>query len=57
MNLRVISKEEIRRVASMAHTIDIVKQAFAQLSLGDADVPIRTQLGVARHEGVTAFPW
>jgi alanine dehydrogenase len=55
MNLRVISKEEIRRVASMAHTIDIVKQAFAQLSLGDADVPIRTQLGVARHEGVTLF--
>jgi alanine dehydrogenase len=39
----------------MALTIEIVKQAFAQLSLGDADVPIRTQLPVRRHTGITLF--
>jgi alanine dehydrogenase len=39
----------------MAQTIEMVKQAFVQLSQGDADVPIRTQLEVARHEGITLF--
>ncbi|KPJ96594.1 MAG: hypothetical protein AMS18_00645 [Gemmatimonas sp. SG8_17] len=55
MNLRIISKDEICRVASMAQTIEIVKQAFAQLSSGHAEVPVRTQLGVAPHNGVALF--
>jgi ornithine cyclodeaminase len=55
MNLRIISRDEIRRVAPMAQTIEIVKQAFAQLSTGHAEVPTRIQLGVAPHNGVTLF--
>ena len=39
----------------MAQAIEIVKGAFAQLSAGKAMVPIRTQLEVARHEGITLF--
>lgn len=39
----------------MAQAIEIVKGAFAQLSSGQAVVPIRTQLEVARHEGITLF--
>lgn len=55
MNLRIISKEDICRVISMAQAIEVVKEAFAQLSLGLAEVPIRTQLGVARTEGTVLF--
>jgi ornithine cyclodeaminase len=55
MNLRVISKDEIRRVAPMGQTIELVKQAFAQLSAGEAEVPVRTQIEVAPHEGIALF--
>jgi len=39
----------------MAQAIEIVKGAFAQLSAGKAVVPIRTQLEIARHKGITLF--
>lgn len=55
MKLRVLSAQDVRRAVSMAQAIDIVKEAFAQLSTGKAVVPLRTQLPVARHAGVTLF--
>lgn len=55
MKLRVLSRNDVQRAVSMAQAIEIVKGAFAQLSAGQAVVPIRTQLEVARHEGITLF--
>jgi alanine dehydrogenase len=55
MKLRVISKEEIRQLVPMAQAIELVKHAFAQLSAGDAVVPVRTQMEVGPHEGVALF--
>jgi len=55
MKLRVISQSEISHLVSMAQAIEIVKQAFAQLATGDADVPVRSQLEVAQHNGITLF--
>jgi len=55
MKLRVLSRNDVRQAVSMAQAIEIVKGAFAQLSAGQAVVPIRTQLEVARHEGITLF--
>lgn len=55
MKLRVLSQNDVRRAVPMAQAIEIVKRAFAQLSAGKAVVPIRTQLEVARHEGITLF--
>ncbi len=55
MKLRILSQSDVRRAVSMAQAIEIVKGAFAQLSAGQAVVPIRTQLEVARHEGITLF--
>jgi alanine dehydrogenase len=55
MKLRVISKDEIRRVVPMGEAIELVKHAFAQLSAGDAVVPVRTQIEVAPHEGIALF--
>jgi alanine dehydrogenase len=55
MKLRVLSQNDVRQAVSMAQAIEIVKGAFAQLSAGKAVVPIRTQLEVAGHEGITLF--
>jgi ornithine cyclodeaminase len=55
MELRVLSQKDVRRTVSMAQAIEIVKGAFVQLSADKAVVPIRTQLEVARHEGITLF--
>lgn len=55
MKLQIISREEVRNAITMAQAIETVKEAFAQLSRGRARVPIRTQLGVPLHDGVTLF--
>jgi len=55
MKLRVLSQKDVRQAVSMAQAIEIVKGAFAQLSADKAVVPIRTQLEVAQHEGITLF--
>jgi alanine dehydrogenase len=55
MKLRVLSQNDVRRAVPMAQAIEIVKGAFAQLSADKAVVPIRTQLEVAQHEGITLF--
>jgi alanine dehydrogenase len=55
MKLRVFSSDVIRRAVPMAEAIEIVKQAFAQLSSGAAIVPLRTQLSIDRHEGIALF--
>jgi ornithine cyclodeaminase len=55
MKLRIISRDEVKKAVSMAQAIETVKAAFAQLSKGRARVPIRTQLGVPLHDGVTLF--
>ena len=39
----------------MARAIEIVKDAFAQLSAGQAKVPVRAHIDVPRHEGITLF--
>ncbi len=55
MKLLLLSAEEVRKALPMAEAIEIVKGAFAQLSTGKANVPLRTQLPVEKHEGVTLF--
>jgi alanine dehydrogenase len=55
MKLRVLSKQDVQQAVPMRQAIEIVKGAFAQLSAGKAVVPLRTQLPVERHEGVTLF--
>ena len=39
----------------MKECIELMKAAFAQLSSGQAHVPLRSQLPVTAHEGVTIF--
>jgi ornithine cyclodeaminase len=52
MRIRVLSQQDVQQAVSMAQAIDAVKGAFAQLSAGQATVPLRTQLSVPGHNGV-----
>jgi ornithine cyclodeaminase/alanine dehydrogenase-like protein (mu-crystallin family) len=53
MELRVLTADEVRRSLPMAKAIASMKEAFVQFSTGQADVPLRSRLEVAAHDGVT----
>jgi ornithine cyclodeaminase len=53
--MHVLSKETVREAITMAQAIAVVKEAFAQLSAGEAVVPLRTPIEVARHQGTVLF--
>jgi ornithine cyclodeaminase len=55
MKLLLLTRDDVQRAVSMAEAIEAVKGAFAQLSSGRAEVPLRTQLAVPKHDGVTLF--
>jgi alanine dehydrogenase len=55
MRLRILSSKDIRQALSMRQAIEAMKRAFAQLSSGQADVPLRTVLDVPRQNGITLF--
>ncbi len=50
--MRILNREEVRRALPMREAIPIVKDAFAQLSAGQANVPLRTAIRPAQHDGV-----
>jgi len=51
----ILTYEEVRQALPMRRAIEAMKGAFAQLSAGQADVPLRVALDVPRHNGVTLF--
>jgi len=53
--LRLFCAEEVQRALPIAEAIEVMKRAFAQLSAGQAVVPLRTHLDVARHRGTALF--
>jgi len=53
--IRILSRADVRRALPMRQAIEAMKRAFAQLSTGQADVPLRVPLQVNRHNGVTLF--
>jgi len=55
MKLRALSRDDIQSAVPMARAISIVKDAFAQLSAGQARVPERAHIDVTRHEGIALF--
>ena len=53
--IRILSREDVRQSLPMHEAIEAMKAAFAQLSTGQADVPLRVALEAPRHNGVTLF--
>src|SRR5579875_1444018 len=50
-----LSATDIQRLVSMRQAIDLVKSAFAELSSGHAEVPLRSSIGFPGRDGVTLF--
>ncbi len=53
MKIRILSANDVRRALPMSAAIAGMKQAYAQLSLGRADVPLRGHVTIAPQEGTT----
>lgn len=51
----ILSASEVRQAAPMPAAIDAVADAFAQLSRGQATVPLRVPIGQAQHDSHTFF--
>ena len=45
-----LTREDVRRVAAMPEIMDAVAGAFAQLSGGQADVPLRSHVAIPAQE-------
>lgn len=55
MRIRILSADDVRRALPMREAVEAMKRAFAQLSTGQAEVPLRVPLHVPRHNGLTLF--
>jgi len=55
MKLRILCEADVRQAVTMAEAIQAVREAYVQLSTGQAVVPLRTPVPVAKREGVTLF--
>jgi alanine dehydrogenase len=55
MKLRILSGADVRQAITMAEAIEAVREAYIQLSTGQAVVPLRTLVPVEKREGVTLF--
>lgn len=53
--IRILSAEDVRKALPMNVAVETMKKAFAQLSAGHAEVPLRVGLQVPQHNGVTLF--
>ncbi|NIM90854.1 MAG: hypothetical protein GTO17_07895 [Candidatus Aminicenantes bacterium] len=53
--LKILTREEVRQLVTMAQAIAAVKEAFLQLSAGKSILPLRTQVPVESQDGVTLF--
>jgi alanine dehydrogenase len=55
MPLKVLTKKDIQAAVTMAQAIQSVRQAYIQLSRGNAVVPLRMHLPVEDRDGVVLF--
>ncbi|HQR34306.1 MAG TPA: hypothetical protein PLK30_16320 [Blastocatellia bacterium] len=53
--MRLLTRSDIQQSLSMPEAIEIVKQAFIELSVGTAESPLRTAIFQAKHDGLTLF--
>ena len=55
MKIKILSRDDVAQAVTMAEAIDAVKKAFIQLSSGNAEVPLRTQIPVRKRNATTLF--
>jgi alanine dehydrogenase len=55
MKIKILSRDDVAQAVTMAEAIKAVKKAFIQLSSGNAEVPLRTQIPVRKRNATTLF--
>jgi ornithine cyclodeaminase len=55
MEVRVLNAGEVRQALPMSIAVEAMKEAFAQLSRGQASMPMRSRIDVTKQEGITLF--
>jgi alanine dehydrogenase len=53
--IHILSRQDVQQALPMEEAVEAMKSAFAQLSTGQADVPLRAAVPVKQHNGVTLF--
>ena len=53
--MRILSRPDVQHALAMRDAIAIVRDAYAQLSAGQATVPLRVPIPIEQHNGVTLF--
>ncbi len=53
--MKLLIRSDVQRALSMREAVEIIKLAFAELSTGQADSPLRTAIAQPNHDGVTLF--
>lgn len=53
--IRFLSGDDVRRCLPMADAIEAMRDAFVQLSTGDAVAPVRTRIQVSKSDGAVLF--
>jgi ornithine cyclodeaminase/alanine dehydrogenase-like protein (mu-crystallin family) len=51
-SMLILNREDVRQALTMREAIPVVKEAFVQLSTGQADAPLRGAIRPARRDGV-----
>ena len=51
----ILNADDVRKALPMDEVIEAMKQAYASLSAGKADVPLRTRLSIPPHKAVSLF--
>ena len=53
--MRLLNRSDVQHSLSMREAVEIVKQAFIELSIGKANSPLRTAIPQVKHDGLTLF--
>ena len=51
----ILTADEVRQALPMREAVEAMKRAYASLSDGKADAPLRTRLSIPPHNGLTLF--
>ena len=53
--IRILSEEDIRRALPMKDAVEVMKEAFRELSAGRVKMPTRTHIDISAHAGTALF--
>lgn len=53
--MRILSRADVQKAITMREAVEIVKDAFAQLSNNEATVPLRVPIQIPEHAGTILF--